>query len=131
MGCTSRLDGIVYPQVNKYEDEENVVEVDVVSAWLSKYDWFNELPVLWRQITHRLVKELTAETFVGLSTLHQALSARDPDAVWDALSGIDLSDKCIDMLDQLMRLAVRSQSTSLRAESYEESEVERMETSNE
>lgn len=84
------------------------MEVDVVTAWLYKYEWFPSLPVIWKQVTHRLVKELTAETFVGLTSLHQALSTQNPDGVWDALGDTPLTDRCVDMLDRLMRIRIKN-----------------------
>lgn len=77
--------------------------MDIVAEWLTRYDWFRPLPQPWKQVAHRLVTELSAEKFVGLSTLHQALAAKDIGAVWDALETEVLPDKTIDVIDALVR----------------------------
>lgn len=77
--------------------------MDIITEWLSRYDWFKPLPQPWKQVTHRLVSELSAERFVGLPTLHEALSAQDSSAVWDALETESLPDRTVDAIDALMR----------------------------
>lgn len=74
-----------------------------ITDWLAQYPWFKELPVTWKQVTHRLAREVTPERFVGLSTLHWALSTQSSGAVWDALEGIDLPPSCEDVIELLMR----------------------------
>ncbi len=76
---------------------------EIVTVWLTRYEWFRELPRPWKQAAHRLVKELTAERFAGLSALHLALSAKDLDAVWDALADEGVSDKGVEFIDNIVR----------------------------
>jgi hypothetical protein len=76
--------------------------MDIVVAWLARYDWFTRLPQTWKQVAHRLVVELSAEKFTGLPALHEALSAQDLSAVWDALENEDLPDKTVDMIDAMV-----------------------------
>ena len=95
------------------------MQADEVTAWLYKYEWFPHLPVVWKQITHRLVKELTAETFVGLATLHQALSTQNSALLWETLDDAPISDRCNDMVDQLIRLTPRTKHLTTERVSYE------------
>jgi len=76
---------------------------EIVAEWLARYEWFRGLPRPWKQVTHRLVRELTAERFAGLSTLHLALSAKDLDAVWDALADEGVSDGGVDFIYNIVR----------------------------
>lgn len=78
--------------------------MDIIAEWLSRYDWFKPLPQPWKQVTHRLVSELSAERFVGLPALHEALRSQDLAAVWDALEHETLPDKTIDAIDALVRM---------------------------
>ena len=76
--------------------------MDIVDCWLTRYDWHKELPHAWKLATHRLVVELTAERFVGLGALHEALAGQDLDAVWNALEDQPVSDRCVDFIDALV-----------------------------
>lgn len=77
--------------------------MDIVDCWLMRYDWYKVLPQVWKQVTHRLVVELTAERFVGLSQLHGALAVGSLDDVWDALEDQPVSDKCVEVIDTLVK----------------------------
>lgn len=73
-----------------------------LSRWLERYEWYAELPRPWKQVTNRLAKEIGANRFVGMTALHQALSAKSEVAMWDALANVELSDKCIELIDEVL-----------------------------
>lgn len=73
-----------------------------MTRWLERYDWYAALPRPWKQVTNRLAKEIGANRFVGMAALHQALSAKSEVAMWEALADVELSDKCIELIDEVL-----------------------------
>ncbi len=76
--------------------------MNILEPWLSRYAWYKKLPDNWKRITHMIVSEIGAETFVGLHDLHDTLANMDSDTVLEILGNrTDVRKDVVNLVEKL------------------------------
>lgn len=74
-----------------------------LEPWLSRYAWYRKLPENWKRIVHAVISETGAESFVGMTELHDAMANMDGETVLDFLTARgDVRRDVVGFVEKLM-----------------------------
>lgn len=73
-----------------------------LEPWLARYEWYTTLPHNWKEAVQLIAKEVSAESFVGMTDIHEALAHLDDNVIELLHKRGDVRKDVVDLVEKII-----------------------------